>query len=272
MLAGDQTQIRAGGMSLSGDTEFIGNLIGASQLLAKREKLEDGLRELAATTAHMLQAEKCSIMLVSDEAEAPETSQDMRLRVYANYGALPQAAYEQGTRFNEGISGHVAATAKPLLVEDISRSRFAGAARYAEDSRKSLISAPILLGGKVIGVINITSPLDGRTFTEHDLELLNIFALFVGQSIHIVQLQSVLRSRFLQLALALEDKEGRHPDTPLSPDPAHLAKIVAKTIFRELNQGGFSSSQILNVASEVIGLLNEELETHKHRVERGDGA
>lgn len=252
-------------MTLSQNAEFIGSLFDASQLLVQREKLDEGLRELAATTARMLQAEKCSIMLVSDEAEAGVPAEEPRLRVYANYGTLPQAAYEQGMRFNEGISGYVAATGRPLLVEDISRSRFAAAARYADDSRKSLISAPILLGGKVIGVINISRPCDGRTFTEQDLELLNIFALFVGQSIHIVQLQSVLRSRFLQLALALEDKEAGAGGGSLSPDPAHLAKIVAKTIFRELTQGGFSTSQILNVASEVIGLLNEELEEHQHK-------
>jgi L-methionine (R)-S-oxide reductase len=258
-------------MNLSQDTEFIGNLIGASQLLARRENLDDGLRELVATTARVLRVEKCSIMLVSDESEAGEASEGTGLRVYANYGSLPHAAYEQGTRFNEGISGYVAATARPLLVEDISRSRFAAAARYADDSRKSLISAPILLAGKVIGVINISSPLDGRTFSGQDLELVNTFALFVGQSIHIVQLQSVLRSRFLQLALALEDKEERSGDAPPSPDPAHLAKIVAKTLFRELTQGGFSTSQILNVASEVIGLLNEELEEHQHTASHEQG-
>lgn len=255
-------------MILSQESEFIGNLIGASQLLTRREKLEDGLRELVATTAHMLRVEKCSIMLVSDEAEAGDASDGQNLRVYATYGSLPEAAYEQGGRFNEGISGYVAATAKPLLVEDISRSRFAAAARYTEDSRKSLISAPILIAGKVVGVINISSPLDGRTFTEQDLELVKLFALFVGQSIHVVQLQSVLRSRFLQLAMVLEDKEGQAGGVPPSPDPAYLAKIVAKTIFRELTQGGFSASQILSVASEVIGLLNAELEEHQHTASR----
>ena len=251
------------------DAEFIGKLIGASQLLERREKLEVGLRELVATTARLLQAEKCSIMLVSEEAEAGENAEEVRLRIYAHYGSLPQAAYGQATRFNEGISGHVAATARPLLIEDISQSRFAAAARYADDARRSLICAPILLGGKVIGVINISSPIDGRTFTRQDLELLNIFALFVGQSIHIVQLQSVLRSRFLQLSLALEEKEAQSTDEPISPDPAHLAKIVAKTIFRELTDGGFSSSQILNVASGVIGLLNEELGEHQRQAPRG---
>ncbi len=254
------------------DAEFIGKLIGASQLLERREKLEVGLRELAATTARLLQVEKCSIMLVSDEAEAGEDAGEVRLRIYAHYGSLPQAAYGQAMRFNEGISGHVAATARPLLIEDIAQSRFAATARYADDARKSLISAPILLGGKVIGVINISSACDGRTFAAQDMELVNLFALFVGQSIHIVQLQNVLRSRFLQLSLALEEKEAQSSDEPISPDPAHLTKVVAKTIFRELTDGGFSSGQILNVASGVIGLLNEALEERRHHPphKRGD--
>lgn len=250
------------------DVEFIGKLIGASQLLERQERLEVGLRELAAATARLLQAERCSIMLVSDEAEAGEDAEKLHLRIYAHYGSLPQTAYGQAMPFNEGISGHVAATASPLLIEDISQSRFAAAARYAGDARGSLISAPILLGGKVIGVINISSACDGRVFAAEDLELVNLFALFVGKSIHIVQLQNVLRSRFLQLSLALEEKETRASDEPISPDPAHLTKIVAKTIFRELIEGGFSSGQILNVASGVIGLLNEDMEEHQRHASR----
>jgi L-methionine (R)-S-oxide reductase len=250
------------------ETDFIVKLIGASQLLEQQSNLEDGLRGLAGMTAELLHTDRCSIMLLSEMEEPSGGEGDVRLRIYAHYGNLPKAAYKEATRVNEGIAGYVAATGKPLLIQDITKSDFFTAARHVDHGNRSLISAPIVLAEKVIGVINVSSPKDGRTFTEEDLDLVNIFSLFVGKSIHTVQLQNVLKSRFLQLAMAQEDGRKGSAAQPISPDPARLAKLVAKTIYRELTAGGFGPSQIISVTSEVINLLNENLEKHKKRLAR----
>ncbi|WP_083251280.1 GAF domain-containing protein [Acidihalobacter yilgarnensis] len=193
------------------DTDFIVRLIGASELIERRGNLEDALGGLAEMAAKLLSASMCSIMLLGDEEVADGMPYEPGLRVYAHYGALPQEAYAQFTRLNEGISGHVAATAEPLLIENIARSPFMSVARHAHDRPGSLVSTPIFLNDKVIGVFNVSSPLDERVFIRRDLDLLSIFALFVGKSIHVAQLQNVLRSRLMQVALALEEKgEGRY--------------------------------------------------------------
>jgi L-methionine (R)-S-oxide reductase len=235
------------------DPDFLTRLLGASRLLEEGQDLEQGLRDLAGMTARLLGTEKCSIMLLS----ASDGEEQPLLRVFAHHGNLPPEAYTEATRFNQGIAGHVLATGRPLLIADIGESDFAGAARRRGDGRhRSLISAPIPLGERTVGVINVDSPLDGRAFTEDDLSMVNIFALFVGKSIHVVQLQNVLSSKLVRYALAREQHEKGAPRAgPVSPDPDKLVRIVAKSIYRELSAGGFSPAQIINVASAVMDEL-----------------
>jgi L-methionine (R)-S-oxide reductase len=198
-----------GFQSMGYDPDFLTRLLGASRLLEQGQDLEQGLRKLAGMTARLLGTQKCSIMLLSasDEEEQP------LLRVFAHYGDLPAEAYREVTRFNQGIAGHVLATEASLLIADIADSPFAEAGRRGRDEpHRSLISAPIPLGDRTIGVINVDNPLNGRSFTEEDLRLVNLFALFVGKSIHVVQLQNVLRSALVQYAIARDEREtGAEP-------------------------------------------------------------
>ncbi len=246
-------------MSLEAD--FLIRLIGTSAVLDRHATLEEGLKVLARLTAAQLRCESCSIMLL----EQAEEGAPPRLRVYAASGQLPQEAYQTSQALGEGITGFVAASGQPLLLAELACSPLAGAARQPGE-KGGLISAPIAIGGKVIGVINVKRPVDGRQFCPADLDTLRVFALFVGQSIQLVQLQNLLRSKFLQLAVAAEPEATS--SGKISPDPARLARLVAKSFYRELTQAGFSPKDIISIAAEVIGLLHEHLDRHKKRLQR----
>ncbi|MGH2412873.1 MAG: GAF domain-containing protein, partial [Microcystaceae cyanobacterium] len=196
------------------------------------------------------------------------------LRVFTHYGNLPKAAYQEITRLNQGIAGYVAATGQPLLIKDISQSQFYKVARYLEDANKSLMSAPIMLGKQVMGVINVSSSIDKSSFDEQNLELLQLLALFIGKSIQIVQLQSISRSKFVEMAVACELGE-RYTEEPITattlPNPNRLAKIVAKAFFQELTKAGFGPSQIIEIANEVLNLLQKNIDKYRKRLFRDDG-
>jgi L-methionine (R)-S-oxide reductase len=252
------------------DTDFLVRLIGASDLLGQGRDLEQSLRELAAMTASLLGTQRCSIMLLGHAQgdEAPS------LRVYAHYGDLPKDAYRQATGLNQGIAGRVVASGEALLIRNIAESPFAQQARRSiTGGNRSLISAPIPLDGKPVGVINVDSPIDGRVLGEEDLRLVNLFALYVGKSLHVVQLQNALNSRLLQYALAREAMEAGRPrdGRPVSPDPERLIKLVAKSVYRELRTGGFSPAQIIGVASAVMDELREAI-AKRGRGKNGIGA
>lgn len=250
---------------MENNQQFITRLVAISGRLEQRETLTEGLAALAELTAGVLGTDRCSVMLLEDL----DGSGQPALRIYAHFGPMPKAALSQSIPADQGVAGHVVTTGRPLVIEDIRESAFAGQARGG--GTRGLVSVPVAAGDKVVGVININSPSDGRQFDQGDAELLEVFAVFVGKSIHIVQLQKTLQSRFVQLAMQREAQErGQQAAAGNIPDPARLAKIVAKTIYRELNAGGFTANQIIGVTSEVINQLQENLEKHRRRRARED--
>jgi L-methionine (R)-S-oxide reductase len=251
-------------------TKFLFQLLSISNLLEEQTDLEQSLRDVATLTAQSLKTQRCSIMLLS-ESENLDSGQPY-LQVFTHYGNLPQSAYQQVTLLNDGIAGHVAATGEPILVKDITQSEFLEVARNLEGDNKSLISAPIFYSNKIIGVINVTSPLEKSNFDEQDLETIELFALFIGKSIQIAQLQTILRSKFVGMAVAREFSEfSSETAIAINPNPNKLVKIVAKSFYRELTKAGFGANQIIEIATGVLDLLQKNIARYKKRLSRDDG-
>lgn len=237
----------------------LAKLQDLSTFLESEGTLDENLYKLATMAAKILNAENCSIMLLNDDE-----FDELRLRVCANFGDLPASAYQSPVKLGEGISGHVVATGKSLLIEDIAQSDFAKVARQLHDQRRSMISSPILINGKIIGVVNVNGSKHQRQFNLNDLNLLDIVALFIGRSIQVIQLQSILNSRFAQITLAAgADKTFGNALFAAAQNPDQMAKIVAKSFYREMTKAGFGSGQIINAATEIISELTQSL--HKHR-------
>lgn len=166
---------------------FIVKLIGLPVLMEKQSDLNETLSRCVQIAANMLNVRNCSIMLIEKKEQG-----EMFLRVFASFGRLPILAFYRSVRVGEGIAGYVASTGKTLLVEDIGQSEFLPVARRPESPDRSFISTPILINDNIIGVFNVSSPIDGRIFTQKDLELVNILRLLIAKSIHVIQLQNVL--------------------------------------------------------------------------------
>ena len=227
--------------------------------------LDDNLPQLAEMTANTLNARNCSIMLLIDG-----DPDNLRMRVFANYGPLPEVAYKESIGKGEGIAGHVLASGQPILIEDISRSEFANKARRADDPHKSLISSPIKVNRCIVGVVNVSGHMRGVAFSQADLTLLEVAALYIGKSIQATQLQNILNSRFAQLALLQE--AGESLDGSLSAalqNPDQVAKILAKSFYREMTRIGLGQAQIIHAASEIIDQLSSNLQRHNKRIARG---
>jgi L-methionine (R)-S-oxide reductase len=245
------------------DAAFIERLVGVGALIDQHQSLEEGLADLARLAAESINAGRCSVMLLSEQ-DATGTG---RLKVCSHFGDLPAEAYSASEKPGESIAWHVVQTQEPLLLEDVQRSSFAQLARRDADMGRSMMSAPIMLAQRVVGVINVSQPVSRGCFEPSELRLLEVFALFVGRSIQVFQLQKLSESRLLQMARLLEQRDTGAPG-PISPDPEKLAKIVAKGFYRELHQAGFGTNAIISVATEVLGLLEDNLQKHRSRAAR----
>ena len=220
--------------------------------------LDESLQQQAAMTATLVGAASCSIMLLnSGEGE------DMRMSVAARYGPLPEDALRATIGRGEGIAGRVLATGEALLVPDIGKSRFALLARGREGGGASLMCAPIRVDGKIIGVINAAGAAGQPAFTDTGLRLLEVTALFIGKSIQVQQLQRLLDSRFAQMALLQETQQAKErvgESVRLAyRNPEDVAKILARSFFREMTKAGFEPGQIVSAATELIDQLNRRL-------------
>lgn len=115
-----------------------------------------------------LDVERCSVMLLDEDGK--------HLHVEIGLGFDRPVEEIPPMKVGEGISGKVAATGKPLLIKNIEKSK---SFKKKSDSRyknSSLLSVPLKVKGRVIGVLNANNKRDGSSFTDSDLDLLTILA------------------------------------------------------------------------------------------------
>ena len=94
-------------------------------------------------------------------------------------------------------------------------------------------------------------------------------ALFVGKAIQVVQLQNILKSRFAQVALMqFAERDIGSALAGAAQNPDQVARILARSFFKEMTRAGFGSSQIINAASEIVGQLSGSLRRHSKRIEQ----
>jgi len=212
---------------------------------------ECSLQEHAEPARRLVGATSCSVMLLS--SDSPE---DQRMRLVASAGEVPAAAADALVASGEGICGRVLASGRALLVDDIARSGFAGMARRCRAAVPALMSAPVRIDGRTVGVLNAT----GAVFSEAELALFEVVALFIGKSVQAAQLQGLLASRFAQLALVRQDASS----AVAYQNPDDLARILARSFFKEMMRAGFAPGQIVSAATELIGQLNGSLQDGTH--------
>lgn len=101
-----------------------------------------------------------------------------------------------------------------------------------------------------------------------DLTLLDVAALFIGKSIQTIQLQNILNSRFAQLAVARQVASSGGPLSSAVGNPDKVARIIAKSFYKEMIRAGFGPAQIIHVASDLISQLNSQLQRHNKRLDK----
>ena len=97
----------------------------------------------------------------------------------------------------QGIVGHVAQSGEPLMISDAQKDprHYKEVDITTDFLTRSILCVPMVVKGKVIGVIEIMNKLEGD-FTESDLTLLNSIATYAAIAIENARLhQSVLAER-----------------------------------------------------------------------------
>lgn len=241
----------------------LGALHDLATFLTAQMPLGKRVDDLANYAAQATQAAACSIMLlVEDDAAA------QRLKIFAATKTLPESAWSEVSVPGNGMAGKVIAQGKPLLIADIRDSPLAPEARKRDELGWSYIGIPIVVNDTIIGVMNLANHAGAHSFDQADLRLAGIVAALTGQAIQVERLQTLLRSRIAQLTLAREKKNVIGSLTDGTLPPSRLAKLLARSFYKDLADAGFEPGQIVEAASEIIAQITTDITRFGKRMAR----
>ncbi len=132
-------------------------------------KLAEGLLSLVGDD---MNAERCSLLLRAPGEEA--------LYLAAARGIAPNVEEGRRVSLSKGISGHVATTREPLLVQDIGEFRDHPLLRDAYYTSGSFLSFPLVYHDTLIGVVNLTNRRMAGVFVEEDVERVRLLGLVIA--------------------------------------------------------------------------------------------
>jgi HD-GYP domain-containing protein (c-di-GMP phosphodiesterase class II) len=163
------------------------------------------ISSITQMTRYALNASASSLLLLDEENKT-------LLHKYAD-GPLGKQFIRLQVNEQIGIAYWVMQNGKPLMVKDVSEDerfyKFKGEVTGLET--RSVICAPLVIHGAVIGVIEVLNKLDGNDFSEHDLVTLVGLATNAALTIENIRLNENLlysyKSTVQQLVSTVDSKE-----------------------------------------------------------------
>lgn len=214
--------IRTLAENLKSEKQKLEKILSIDLRMRSIRKLNDLVDFIVEKSTEILEAEKCSLMLLDPESN--------ELAIRGAKGLDDDIIMGSRVKVGHSISGMVAEENCPILVEDIeSNVRFARQNRPSYRTR-SFISAPIRTHNRVIGVVNIADKRSASdpAFTETDLTILCTIvhlasvaienADFIRQLTHLSMTDSLTgmaNHRFFTKSLDREIHRSKRYGTPL---------------------------------------------------------
>jgi GAF domain-containing protein len=229
---------------------------------AGRGLLQAALDQLVDAVWTRLPCQRVSIMLADGEGERAQ------LGMAAWRGEIAEEAVNARVGTGASVAGRVYATARAQSIDDVD-----GAAPDlgVRGEGGSFVCMPLPLDGRVLGVISVRRPRGDPAFSVAEKGMLDCLSLYGGKAIQAAQLAYLLNSGFARRALESEQGLPAGLTDVVSQgtaQPAHLARLLAKSFYREMKSAGFGPNQIVGAAGEIIDQLSASLRKHGQRIER----
>lgn len=180
-------------------------IMEVNKKLNSATSMDQILSQVIKMTELTLNAEAASVLLFRNN--------DQELYFEAASGPVGRTLRQIRLNTQYGIAGQVARTGKPLIVNDVARSK--NFHKMIDDTTgfatQSLVCAPLSINKKILGVIEVLNKRDGTPFGEHDLEAVVSVACTVALAIENTRLyQSMAETNrtTLETAAAAIDSKG----------------------------------------------------------------
>ena len=144
---------------------------------------------ILTNSKELLQADRATLLVLD------ETKNELVIK--AGVGLPVEVSNLPGIRPGEGIAGTVVETGKPLVVENIDRAGLRPAPSERRYKTKSFLSYPISIGGRTIGVLNVTDKSGAGKYDDVDLSLVEIIGPQIALALETAEWQE--RAKQFQL-------------------------------------------------------------------------
>jgi diguanylate cyclase (GGDEF)-like protein len=212
---------------LRSELEYRSRFTDSLQHFLERISCADPVKtynSIIASSKELLQSDRASLMVFDESANS--------LVLKAASGLPTAVELLPPVRVGEGVSGEVIDTGKAVMVTDLRMAGRKPAPPERQYKTNSFISYPITIGGRKVGVLNVTDKSGGGTYDEVDLSLLEIIGPQVALALERAewqeratefQLMSITDSltalpnrRYLEERLAEELNRSKRYEYPMS--------------------------------------------------------
>jgi signal transduction histidine kinase/DNA-binding response OmpR family regulator/putative methionine-R-sulfoxide reductase with GAF domain len=162
------TELKEKNLELKRRVAELDALYQAGMSLSSTEDLDTLLNRIVSLATQVIGAKTGSIMLI----QRPENI----LTIKSAIGLDPKIIEHTKLELGKSIAGYVAQKGAPLIIEDIEKDTEFKRLSKKHYATKSLVCVPLKIKEKILGVINLSDKITGRSFTQDDLRLLTTFA------------------------------------------------------------------------------------------------
>lgn len=176
--------------------DYLKTLSKISKAITSDLYLGDILKLIVNLTANLMGAKICSLWLVEDKTQ--------ELKIRATQAMSTEYLKERALKIGEGIVGLVAKQRKPLAILDVAKDpRYKEKKLADREGLVSMLSVPMMVKNKVIGVINCYTT-KAYDFSENDIELLGTIANQAAVAIENTEL--MVKTKIIQEELEARKK------------------------------------------------------------------
>jgi len=148
-------------------SELSNRLMSLANTLLLSSSKEDLYRIILEIAADLLSAGQGSVMLLDKSRE--------QMHIVHAKGMSVEISRHLKVQVGMGIAGRVARSGVPLLVKDVEKDLRTAMRNRPRFKSKSLISIPLKINDKVLGVLNLSDKANLTSFNDADLNLLTSF-------------------------------------------------------------------------------------------------
>ncbi len=203
--------------------------------------LEDILKLIVMVTAEVMDSNICSLLLLNEK--------EGTLEIRATQSVSEEYLNKPPIRLGEGIAGMVAKENRPIQVRDVKTDpRYANKRVAEKEGLCSLLSVPMSVKGRVIGVLNCYTSTP-REFTPEDVKLLTAVANQAAVAIENTEL--LVKTRIIQEELQTRKLVERAKDILM-----RNLGISGEEAYRRMQRKSMNTRKSMREIAEAIILAD----------------